>query len=92
MFLHYLLNLDEEEMLCKFFTAQRNKPGKNDWIQTVQQDIIDLQLNMNIDEIKLCSQSKFKDIVKEKCMTTAFNSLMETKLEKTLTDNFSLTP
>ena len=79
MFLHYLMNLDEDEMLYKFFSAQRNNPGRNDWIQTILQDINDLQLNMSIDEIKLCPRSKFKIIVREKCGTTAFKSLMVSK-------------
>ena len=79
MFLHYILNLDQHEMLSEFFNAQWKNPGRNDWTVTVQQDIVDLQICMGIDEIRECPHSQFKKIVKEKCRSVAFKSLIEQK-------------
>ena len=79
MFLHYLLNQDEHEVLAQFFNAQWENPGKNDWVKTVQDDIADLQINMNIQEIKLCPWSSFKYLVSEKCRAKAFKSLIDAK-------------
>ena len=79
MFLHYLLQLEENDMLHRFFLAQWEKPGNNDWVLTVKQDIIDLDMGLKLADIKLCSRNKFKGIVRESCCTVAFNFLIEKK-------------
>ncbi len=79
LFLHYILNLDDDELLAQFFRAQWNNPGKNDWTDTVQTDIVDLQINMSIEEIQQCPRSTFKLHVNEKCRELAFKSLIDAK-------------
>ena len=79
MFLHYLLNLEETEMLHMFFRAQLKKPGKNDWTETVKQDLVDLNISLSLDEIETYPHEQFKQIVKDKCRSTAFTELMRAK-------------
>ena len=79
MFLHYLLNLEESEMLHMFFKAQLKKPGRNDWTETVKQDLVDLNISLSFDEIETYSHEQFKQIVKKKCRSTAFAELMKAK-------------
>ena len=38
-YLHYLVNLKDDELLAKFFKAQLNSPTKGDWINTVKDDL-----------------------------------------------------
>ena len=38
-YLHYLLRLNNDELLYKFFKAQEEFPGKNDWILTVKENL-----------------------------------------------------
>ena len=79
MYLHYLLNLDEHEMLSKFFQAQLNQPGKNDWTETIQKDLLEMKINMSFHEIQQISYDEFKIVVKEKYTAVAFKSLMGEK-------------
>ena len=79
MFLHYLLNLEENEMIHCFFQAQLNKPTKNDWIETVKQDLVDLEIHLSFQEIKELSHDKFKGIVREKYRSAALKELLTAK-------------
>ena len=79
MFLHYLLQLREDEMLSQFFYAQWECPARNDWVLTVQQDILDLQVGMNLREIQLCTKDSFKTLITERCEDAALNYLMVLK-------------
>ena len=76
---HYLLNLEENEMLHCLFQAQLNKPGKNDWTGTVKQDLVDLEINLSFQEIKEPSHDKFKEVAREKYQSSAFKQLMRAK-------------
>ena len=79
MFLHYLLNLEENEMLHCFFQAQLNKPARNDWTETVKQDLVDLEISLSFQEIKELSHDKFKGIVREKYRSAALKQLLIAK-------------
>ena len=79
MYLYYLLQLEECEMLSQFFYAQWNNPCKDDWTTMIQKDLDDLQINLNIDEIKSYSWSRFKDLVQKHCDKAAFEHLSELK-------------
>ena len=80
-FLHYILNEEEDTLIQKFFSAQNEYPAKGDWVVTVKQDLTDLDINLSFDQIKNTSKQAFKDIVKEKIKSSAFNML--TKLQQT---------
>ena len=56
-FLWYILNQNEESLLGKFFKAQCQDPVKTDWVNTVKQDLIELDMNMNFDDIKNLSKA-----------------------------------
>ena len=79
MFLHYILNLDETEMLSLFFFAQWRSPCKNDWTETVKKDLAALGIALPLQAIKIHSHEQIKNLVKAKCRALAFNVLMETK-------------
>ena len=52
MFLHYILNEDENSLIFKFFQAQIQNPLPGDWVLTVEQDLHILNLNFNLQSIK----------------------------------------
>ena len=79
MFLHYLLNLKENEMLKLFFEAQVKFPAKGDWIHTVLKDIEDLEINMDLTEIQHTSKEKMKNIVKKAYKEKSFYDLINVK-------------
>ena len=54
---------------------------KGDWVNTVKQDLTDLNIDMNLEEIKNTSKEIFKTTVKEKVRPAAFNFL--TRIQET---------
>ena len=59
----------ENELVFKFYLAQKFKPGRNDWILSVYKDMEELGITMNEDEIKKISLIKFKEILLSKIKT-----------------------
>ena len=80
-FLHYILNEEENSLIHEVFTAQCNNPVKGDWVLTVQENLNELDIKMTFLEIKTTPKDMFKNIVKEKVQTAAFDYL--TKIQKT---------
>ena len=74
-FLHYLLNLKDDELLHKFFKAQLEFPNKNDWIVTAQENL--KHIGMSIDGIKHKSKGKFKKELKKKIRIAALKYLLD---------------
>ena len=52
MFLHYVLNLNEEEMLSQFLWTQWKSPVSSHWTETVKEDMDVLKIGRTIYEIK----------------------------------------
>ena len=65
-YLHYLVNLDKEEMLSKFFMAQWENPSKkNEWAVEVQSNLKDFGIPEDFKYIKSMSENRFKNLVKK---------------------------
>ena len=79
MFLHYLANLDEEEMLHKFFVAQWEHPVNNDWTETVKKDMEVLNIKYDLKSLKMMKKEPFKKAVKKCIQSAAFDYLMDLK-------------
>ena len=75
VFLWYLLHEEKESLLSMFFHAQLSSPGKGDWVLTVQEDIVNLELSMDLKGITAISQSRFKSVVKHHVKKKAFEYL-----------------
>ena len=63
--------------LACLFRAQVRDPTKNDWSETIKEDLKDLKIGMNFDQIKKMSKLKWKKIVKNAMREKAFNDLIE---------------
>ena len=79
MYLHYLLNLHKEDLLYRVFKAQKDDPIKNDWCQTVDEDLIEIGIKMNHEEIKQMKKEAFKTLLKTKCKEAALEFLLNEK-------------
>ena len=71
MYLHYLVNLDKEEMLYKFFMAQRENP--------IKRDLELFNIKCDLTNIKQTKKEQFKELVKKSVKVAAFNYLMTMK-------------
>ena len=79
----HILHLEENELVFKFYLAQKFKPGRNDWILSVYKDMEELGITMNEDEIKKISLIKFKEILLSKTKTFVRNSFERKRGSKT---------
>ena len=75
MFLHCILNEDQDSLLSRFHLAQWKKPGKNDWTITVKEDLDDLGISLSFDNMKNMKKEKFGDYIKHKIEEKALKYL-----------------
>ena len=90
-YLHYLIRLEEKQMLSKVFKIQWKYPVKDDWVLQVQQDLRDLNIVMNLEEIRSKSPYAFKKHVKIKSKEFALEQLMKLKLKHSKMENLEYT-
>ena len=63
MFLHYILNQDKDSLIYRILEAQVRNPSKNDWSETVKQDLEELGIENTFTQIKSLQQDKFRSVV-----------------------------
>ena len=79
-YLHNILNRKKSELISKIFYAQKRRPVKDDWAETIKKDIEDIELNLSEENIRLMKKGKFKNILKKKIHQAAFKDLQNKKL------------
>ena len=73
MYLQYLLQQEEDSLLYYFLMAQRENPVQGDWVEQVEKDVIEVELNIPFEQIK--QMPKFKAKVQTATSKTAFQYL-----------------
>ena len=91
MFLWNILQLDKQELVYKFYTAQKLSSDKDDWIIQMEKDKKDMNLQLSDKQIANTSQEKFRDIIKRKLTALAIRNLNEIKSQHSKTENLTLT-
>ena len=66
IFLHHILNQEDESLLKTFFEHQLNTRKSKDWASQVLKDLIKFGINMNMDEIKHIPKETWKTSIKTK--------------------------
>ena len=79
MYLHHILKRPKEELIKKFYEAQKCKLSKGDWVQTVNENLKDLEIKLDEKEISQMSKQKFKTAVKKKIRAAAYKFLIAKK-------------
>ena len=79
MFLHYLVSLDQNELLAKVYNTQKANPLRNDWCLQVKSDTREMKLEMTDEELKALNKEKIKEKVKTACREAAFLYLKKEK-------------
>ena len=62
-FLHYIATRNESEIIFKFFMAQWDYPGRNDWTTQVREDLQEFGISNNLSHIKKKSKQSVKTLV-----------------------------
>lgn len=86
MYLHYLLNLDNSEMLHKVFITQWNKPVKGDWSEIVKEDLEDFEIR-DTEVMKNEKKYVIKKVIKEKARAYALTKLTALKSKHSKMEN-----
>ena len=91
MFLHYILNEDEGSLIFRFLQAQAQNPNKDDWYQTILEDLKYLEIFLDFEQIKSTSRNQFKDLVDESVEEKAHEYLVEKlkKMSKILSNEYT---
>ena len=66
MYLHHILRRPKDEVIRKFYVAQKLKPSRNDWVLTVENDKNELEIKLCDEEIEQLTKYKFKKYLEEK--------------------------
>ena len=88
---HYLVNLNKNEMLYKFFEAQYKYPGKDDWTLQVVQDLEDLGIPQDFTFMKSKSKLAFTSLLKVKTKEYTLGQLLVMKSKHSKMDNLTYT-
>ena len=79
MYLHCILQRNQDEMIRKIYEVQKVDPSPGDFIELIAEDKDMLGVNMSDMEIGSMSKLKFKRIVKDKTRQAAFLYLQSLK-------------
>ena len=83
MCLHYILNEDQDSLICIFYKDQVKNPTINDWSLIVENVLKELGISQSNEEIKTLKKEKFAEIVKQAVEERALQFLNSVKLKHT---------
>ncbi len=75
-YLQYILQQGESSILYRMLYAQLDNPVKGDWASEVSNILIDLDINLSFQQIKLMEKDVFQKITKQKMEARAFFCLI----------------
>ena len=78
-FLSYILREDKSSLMYCFLKAQLRNPSKNDWVQTVMEDMKELNIDLEIEEIENIPVETYKDLIRSKIQEGALEYLNNQK-------------
>ena len=82
-----MVNLSKNEVLFKFYTAQNINRNKDDWVEQLDKDKKELDLQLSDNEIKSYSKEQFRRLVKAKLERSAGKYLEEIRYSHSKTEN-----
>ena len=80
----HILHRNKNELLFKFFSAQKFSPSKGDWFYQIKTDMAELKLNLSEEEIISMSHYQFKKLIRHKVESLAIASLQSLKKKKSM--------
>ena len=81
-YLKYILIQEEKSMMFQFFKIQLENPTKCDWVSSVMNTLLQLDIHLTLEEIKGMSNHKYTVLVKKKCEESALIYLLKKRGSK----------
>ena len=78
-FLFYILHENQGSMIHRFFESQRKNKSSKDWVTTILRDIKELNLDMEIEDIRRMKKDLFMNTVKRKVQHKTLKDLENLK-------------
>ena len=82
LFFHYILNEEENSLISRFYRSQANNPYQGDWCTTVMTNLEELEIMIDVKQIKECSKNQFKTLVDKSITRAALAYLNQEKETK----------
>ena len=79
MYYHHIIKRPNDELIFKFYKAQKLKPSRGDWVTLVDKDKQLLDIKIGDDEAEKMSKYKFKKYIKKVISEKAFEYLIKIK-------------
>ena len=73
MYYWHILHRDEDELIYKFYLAQRYSPSEGDWVHQIRKDMTELKLELSEEDIKSMSQYKLKSLIRNRIENLQFH-------------------
>ena len=80
-FLQYILQEDNKSLIHSFLQAQLEKPTKGDWAQSCIATLKELEIDLDMKEIKDMKITRFRNLVRRNTTKVALNNLNQIKLK-----------
>ena len=64
LYLHHILQQNENSLLFRFFMAQLGEPLSKDWVSQTLADLEELEINLELNSIKSMKKEKYKNLLK----------------------------
>ena len=87
MYWWHLTNLNKTELLYKFYTAQTLKTNHGDWVEQLEKDKKELNLQLTDDDVRTFSQEQFRKVIQEKIELAAGKFLVEQQNSHSKSEN-----
>ena len=78
-YLHHILTRNKNELISKVNYAQKRRPVRDDWSETVKNDIVETGLKLNEDDIRQMKRDNFTKVLKKKVRLAAYKYLIKIK-------------
>ena len=90
MYWWHIVNSNKSEVLYKVYLAQQLNRSKGDWVEQLDKDKVELNLQLTDEEIQGYSQDQFKRIVKTRIEKCAIKHLIELKNSHSKSENLKI--
>ena len=87
MYHHHILRRPTNELISKFYHAQKLKPSKGDFVSLIENDKKMIGISLSNEEISKLSKYKYKKLVKKAILDEAFKDLIRKKENSILSDD-----
>ena len=80
-YLQNILKRHKEEVIRRVYIAQKKNPIKGDWVQMIEDDMKNLQINVSDANIADMSEYEFKKLIKNQIRQHTFTELLNSQLK-----------